>query len=839
MGMNFQGVFKMQHKIAWLLLFSIFSLCLVSWQIYAGGIFAFLFIILILFQLNKDIVLRKKVEESLIQKEFKYRNLVENAGAVIYSTDLNGNINFASSKATELTGYSLEELEDSHFSSLVDPSGLAKVTENYINQVRSGIEETTMTFLITTKAGKKKWVEQSAVLLLENNQPVGFQCIIKDISEKRQMQLELENFEFKLKENQILLQSILDHTTSLIYIKDLSGKYILVNKRFKEMLNMEEGEIINKTDYDFVPAELADHYKSLDDEVIRTGKSIETEELIHTEKGDINLLLIKFPLLDIDNKVWGLSGMANDITERVHYQQQLIKATKDAEEAKLLQEQFLANMSHEIRTPMNGIQGMTNLLLDTTLTEQQKEFASIIKHSTQNLLVIINDILDFSKIKAGKLTIEKIDFALADVVNNVRALFEHRIKKKGLQLLVEIDRDIPVGLKGDAHRLNQLFINLIGNAIKFTEFGHIRLHITLQSRKGDKAILLFAISDTGIGIPAKSLDHIFESFSQAGVDTSRLYGGTGLGLAICKNLLQLLGGDISVTSTEGKGSTFNFHIPFEYVDKQEAAELILPNIYDYNKLLVGKRFLVAEDNEVNQKIVNQVLKKAGGIVQLVNDGKQAIEQLRDKKYDLIIMDLQMPVMDGYAAARYIRSTLLIETPILAMTANVLKGELLRCLQAGMNDYMSKPFEFTELYKRITCLLNNQPLSSIPAAGISVNRTTPYDLSLLEEVGDSEYFLDVLNTFLANMPLQFKELQFASTQQDFEKVFFLAHKLKGSTSMLQAPALTGILGKIEQFSKEKADTTELIQKAWVLYSEIEVHLQSEKKRAETITKPTIK
>ena len=675
-----------------------------------GSILVFLFIVLILAQLNKDIFLRKEAEKELLKSELKYRNLIENAGSVIYSTDSRGHITFASAKVAELTGYSPGQLVGLHFSSLVDPSCLQKVTKHYFDQISTATESTTLTFLIVTGDKEVKWVEQFAVLLQENGQYTGFQCMVKDVSHSKLMQLELEKSELKLKENQLWLQSILDNTTSLIYIKDLSGRYIMANRRFREVLNLTEDKVINRTDYDISSKELADHYRQLDDEVIRTGRSMEIEEVITTVKGERNLLLIKFPLLDGNNNVFGISGIATDITERVHYQQQLIAATKDAQEAKGMQELFLANMSHEIRTPMNGIQGMTNLLLDTELTASQKEFAEVIKRSVNNLLVIINDVLDFSKIRAGKLTIEKIDFRLQDVLDNVYAMFTHRVKKKGLLLQLQMDKDIPSQLKGDPYRLNQVLINLIGNAIKFTEQGSIKMQVSVRRRTREETVLLFTVTDTGIGISGQSQPHIFESFSQAGLDITRRFGGTGLGLAICNQLLQLQGGTISVSSEEGKGSTFSFQLPYGNSDRQTRDTPVTSNISDYSKLLAGMRFLVAEDNEVNQQLVDHVLKKAGATVMLVSNGEEAVQHLqKDAAFDCIIMDLQMPVMDGYAATQHIRSVLRLPIPIIAMTATAMIGEQIRCIEVGMNDYMTKPFEFTELYRRIGALLGQQEI----------------------------------------------------------------------------------------------------------------------------------
>lgn len=401
-----------------------------------------------------------------------------------------------------------------------------------------------------------------------------------------------------------------------------------------------------------------------------------------------------------------LINLNKDISQRKKAQEQLEIAMREAQEAKQMQEQFLANMSHEIRTPMNGIKGMTDLLLSTPLSGKQHELAGIIKSAVNNLLVIVGDILDFSKIKAGKLNIEKIRFRLNDVLGNATAIFDHRLKKKHLSLETIIDPAIPDWLIGDPHRLNQILINLLGNAIKFTDQGQIQIQVTLREHTESGVLLSFTVRDTGIGITPDSLPYIFESFAQGGRDTSRLYGGTGLGLTICKQLLHLQGGDITVTSAIGKGSAFQFHLPYDVSTEMAADRPATEVIYDYSKLLAGKRFLVAEDNEINQKLIDYVLRKAGGTVEMFNNGAEAIRHLQqDKVFDLIIMDLQMPEMDGYTATRYIRNDLKMQTPIIAMTATAMKGEQLQCIESGMNEYMTKPFEFAELYKRIGILLS--------------------------------------------------------------------------------------------------------------------------------------
>jgi signal transduction histidine kinase/CheY-like chemotaxis protein len=405
-----------------------------------------------------------------------------------------------------------------------------------------------------------------------------------------------------------------------------------------------------------------------------------------------------------------------DITQHKTTQKKLIAAIAEAQQARKMQEQFLANMSHEIRTPMNGIKGMTDLLLETPLSDKQLDMAGMIKRSINTLLVVINDILDFSKIKAGKLHIEKIDLSIREVLNSTQSLFAHPLRSKGLQLQIAIDPTIPDCVIGDPHRLNQVLNNLLSNAIKFTNKGGIKIEVTNEltpsrqvgsdGERPDSIVVRFKVTDTGVGIPDESIGYIFDSFSQASLDTTRRFGGTGLGLTICKQLLQLQGGDISVTSTVGKGSAFEFYLPYGLTNKKAPDAPATTSTQEYNNLLAGKNVLVAEDNEINQKLIEFVLRKAGGAVTIASNGEEAVQHLQeDKTYDLIIMDLQMPKMDGYATTYYIRHQLRLTTPIIAMTATAMKDEQWQCLHAGMNEYMTKPFEFAELYKRIVQLVD--------------------------------------------------------------------------------------------------------------------------------------
>ena len=470
-----------------------------------------------------------------------------------------------------------------------------------------------------------------------------------------------------------------------------------------------------------------------------------------------------------------------------------------------MKENFMANMSHEIRTPMNAILGFTNLLQKEPLNEKSQEFVNSIQNSGENLMTIINDVLDFSKIEAGMMRIESNSFSLRGLLHSVETMFASRIQPKNLRLTVDVEKSIPDVLKGDAVRLTQIMVNLVNNSVKFTNTGSIDIRVTAGKEKEDAIEISFSVKDTGIGIPPNKMDTIFERFQQADEDTTRKYGGTGLGLSIVKQLVELQNGTISVSSAQNKGTEFVFTIPYIIaVDIKERDKLKFMPADEIQLNKNNIKILVAEDNAMNQSLMNHLLTDWKLDFHIVNNGKEAIEALQEKKYSLVLMDIQMPQMDGYTATMKIRNELNNPIPIIAMTAHAMAGEREKCLSYGMNEYISKPIRENDLFKIINNFLrgnNGDEFENQPDQD-SNNKFELLNLSYLKELsgGNKVFETSMIEQFLQQLPGELIAMENEFSKRNYTVVAQIAHNMKTSISFM---GLTEKIGETLDYIENNA------------------------------------
>lgn len=496
------------------------------------------------------------------------------------------------------------------------------------------------------------------------------------------------------------------------------------------------------------------------------------------------------------------------------------KEKEVAEQTAQLKQQFMANMSHEIRTPMNAIVGMTSLLMSKNPLPEQMKYLKAIQQSADNLLVIINDILDLSKIEAGKIVIEQTDFSLREVTNSVRDMLMFKAEEKGLQFRVNVEEEIPVRVIGDPTRINQVLINLAGNALKFTEKGYIEVRVTIQKKAEKKYWLKFEVIDTGIGISPDYVNKIFESFTQAGTDVARKFGGTGLGLTISKQLVELMGGEIGVTSELGKGTTFFAIIPLTESDVQVVEQKSSAVDEQTMKKLNDVKLLLVEDNEFNRMVAEDTLKELlpDITIDIAINGQEAVDRVQEEHYDIVLMDIQMPVMDGVTATRTIRTTLSApakDVKIIAMTANVLQEDVAQYFNTGMNAYVSKPFQVDELLLKMAAVLEGQKpamqgaatvkntIVAEPAMPSLPDKIT--DMQFLRQFagGNDEKMAKYVGMFLENGPKLLNTIEQSLQSKDYAAVKIAAHSMKPQLSYMGVKEDVSHIFLIEQTAGESA------------------------------------
>jgi two-component system sensor histidine kinase/response regulator len=681
---------------------------------------------------GEDITLRKQNELELRQREQYQRALLDNFPFAVWLKDTDSRflaVNegfvklFGQNNAHELVGKTDYDIAPAELATGYQADDKAVLESG----IKKNIEEQ-----IIDAEGDIKWFETyKAPVFDDKGSVLGSVGFARDITERRAAAEALTVMSTALATSRNMLQLLIDTLPDLIWLKDVNGVYVYCNSRFEQFFGASRDEIVGKSDYDFVSKDLADFFRQHDQKAMAAdGPTINEEDISFARDGHHELLeTTKTPMRNAQGELIGVLGIGHDITERRrtdkeleqhrHHLQKLVEerthdlalAKEAAETANIAKSAFLANMSHEIRTPLNAITGMAHILRRSGLTDEQSDKLDKIEGAGRHLLEIINTVLDLSKIEAGKFTLDNAPVHIDALLGNIASMLGHKAQDKGLNFQLE-SAALPYNLYGDSARLQQALLNYASNAVKFTESGHITMRVVQESQNEDSVTLRFEVEDTGIGISPNNQVRLFGAFEQADNSTTRKYGGTGLGLAITKKIAELMGGTAGVDSNEGKGSTFWFtavlakhgqRARLELATGDESAEQVI--LRDYS----GARVLLAEDEPINREIAQAQLQEVGLHVELAEHGRQAVDMARSQRYDLILMDMQMPVLDGLDATRQIRQLPgYASVPILAMTANAFADNRNQCFDAGMNDFIAKPVVPEVLYHTLLTWLKDRP-----------------------------------------------------------------------------------------------------------------------------------
>lgn len=600
-------------------------------------------------------------------------------------------------------------------------------------------------------------------------------------------------------------QAVVEDGSDIIFIVDFDGKVLYHNKSVHEVLGYKSRSLVGKNFFDYIAPEALGPLRKNFAHSMRKAYNKGVEFQFRCQSGVYKYLEFNSINLKQKEQLEGLILDCRDISERKRDAAELLRAQK-------AKEQFLANISHEIRTPINGIAGMAELLSQNPSAEEQATYLNAIRSAADNLKVIINDILDLASIESGKLKFEHIGFSVRDLLSSLINTFSVPAKEKRIGLTLAISKDADTILIGDPVRLNQIMINLMSNALKFTHSGNIQVKCSVLQKSGRQYDVGFEVIDTGIGIPKDKLSTIFESFSQADESVTRRYGGTGLGLTIVRQLVEMQNGKISVESKVDHGSRFTVIIPYLVGSTKDVADI--SRQWNIHRSLKGLSVLLVEDNDINRLYATSILKTWECTIEDAENGYVAVEKVKNRSFDVVLMDVQMPVLDGFEATRAIRmmDKSWSKVPIIALTANATQKDIEQCLRSGMNDCIPKPFTPEDLYR---ALVKHAPTTS-RTGGMLV------DLSYLQRVsGSNETFMsEMVTTFLNTIPKSIIEIRSNVDSRDWQALARSIHKIKPSLSLMGLSQARETAARIEHDAREELNIETLVPEALALCAQLE-------------------